>query len=128
MEPVKSVYDNYIKLQAALASDSIKGIPEAATAIAKAVRSDSMKMLPAKVADQADNVAKANNIKAAREEFKPLSDSLINYLRESKASGTGLNEVFCPMAKASWLQKEKDVNNPYMGKSMPSCGSIKRAF
>lgn len=31
----------------------------------------------------------------------------------------------CPMAKAEWVQKTKDVQNPYMGKEMPGCGSIK---
>jgi len=29
------------------------------------------------------------------------------------------------MAKASWLQKETDIKNPYMGKSMLTCGTLK---
>jgi len=37
MEPVKTVYDNYLKIQAELAKDSIKGVDEHANAIAKAV-------------------------------------------------------------------------------------------
>ena len=29
------------------------------------------------------------------------------------------------LAKASWLQKETDIKNPYMGKSMLTCGTLK---
>ena len=41
-------------------------------------------------------------------------------------------EIFCPMAfnntGASWLSKEKDVNNPYFGAGMLKCGEVKREF
>ena len=37
MEPVKSVLDHYLKIQSELAKDSIKGVEEHASAIAKAV-------------------------------------------------------------------------------------------
>src|SRR5207237_5905002 len=47
MEPVKSVYDSYLKIQTELVKDSLKGVSENATAITKAVRGDDMKMLPA---------------------------------------------------------------------------------
>jgi hypothetical protein len=29
------------------------------------------------------------------------------------------------MVKASWLQTEKEIKNPYMGKSMLDCGEFK---
>jgi len=29
------------------------------------------------------------------------------------------------MAKASWLQTEKGIRNPYYGKSMLDCGTLK---
>ncbi len=32
------------------------------------------------------------------------------------------------MVKASWLQTGKEIRNPYLGKSMPMCGEIKRNF
>src|SRR6266568_709999 len=69
MEPVKSVYDSYVKIQAELAKDSMKGVNENASAIAKAVKGDEMKMLPADVATQADALAKATDLKTAREAF-----------------------------------------------------------
>ena len=128
MEPVKSVYDHYLKIQAEFAKDSMEGVVEHATAIAKAVKGDEMKMLPAEVALQAEALAKTKDLSTAREAFKPLSESLIKYLADHKVQSGSYKEAFCPMANASWLQSGKQVNNPYLGKSMPTCGEIKRTF
>ena len=125
MEPVKSVYDHYLKVESALASDSVKGVDEHANAIAKAVRGDDMKMLPADVAQEADRLATAKDLKSAREAFKPLSASLIKYLTDNKVAKGTYHEAYCPMVKASWLQTEKAIKNPYMGKSMLTCGELK---
>jgi hypothetical protein len=125
MEPVQSVYDNYITVQGALVQDSLKGVSTAATAMAKAIQGDSMKMLSPKLAQQAETLARAKDLAAARDAFKSLSDSLISYLKEQKVSGEGYFIVYCPMAKASWLQTGKTILNPYMGTSMVHCGQIK---
>jgi hypothetical protein len=31
----------------------------------------------------------------------------------------------CPMAKADWVQTDANVRNPYFGKAMSSCGTVK---
>lgn len=125
MQPVKSVYDHYLKIQTELAKDSLKGVDEHADAIAKAVKGDEMKMLSPDVAKQAETLAKAKDLKAARAAFKPLSASLIKYLTDHKAGKGTYHEAYCPMVKASWLQAEKDIKNPYMGKEMLTCGTLK---
>jgi len=125
MEPVKSVYDHYLAIQKELAKDSLRGVQENASSIAKAVRGDDMKMLPLNVAKQAETLAKAADLKTAREAFKPLSASLVKYLADSKAGKGVYHEAYCPMARASWLQTEKEVRNPYYGKSMLDCGTLK---
>lgn len=125
MQPVKSVYEDYLKIQTELVKDSLKGVSDNAAAIAKAVRSDEMKMLPSDVAAQADALAQAKDLKGAREAFKPLSTSLIKYLADNKAGKGVYHEAYCPMAKASWLQSGKDIKNPYLGKEMPDCGVLK---
>ena len=125
MEPVKSVLDHYLMIQTELTKDSIKGLDEHANAIAKAVKGDSMKMLSPDVAKQAEALAKAKDIKAAREAFKPLSASLVKYLTDNKAGKGTYHEAYCPMVKASWLQTEKNITNPYMGKGMLTCGVLK---
>src|SRR4051812_12559420 len=107
MEPVKSVLDHYLKIRTELVNDSLRGVAEHANAIAKAVKGDEMKMLPADVAKHAEAVAKAKDLKAAREAFKPLSGALVKYLAESKAGKGTYHEAYCPMVKASWLQTGK---------------------
>jgi len=123
MQPVKSVYDHYLIIQASLADDSMEGVAANAEAIAKAVQDDSMKMLPLAVAQEADTLAKAKDLAAARQAFKPLSVSLIKYLADHHAKDAYV-EVYCPMAKASWLQTGKNVRNPYLGQVMSTCGEI----
>jgi hypothetical protein len=124
-EPVKSVLDNYLKIQTELTKDSIKGLDERANAIANAVKSDNTKLLSPEVAKQAETLAQADDLKAAREAFKPLSKSLIKYLADNKAGAGTYHEAYCPMVKASWLQTGTDIRNPYMGKQMPGCGELK---
>lgn len=125
MEPVKSVLDQYLTIQNNLANDSIEDLNERAAAIAKAVKSDDMKMLWPDVAKQAEVLGKAADLKEAREAFKPLSTSLIKYLADNKAGKGIYHETFCPMVKASWLQMGTGIKNPYMGKVMLTCGELK---
>ena len=123
-----SVLESYQKIQVALAHDSLKDVTANAAAISKAVKNDPDKKIPMLVAEQADKLSKDTDIKAARDEFKNLSSTLISYLEKSNLKNVGYEENYCPMVKASWLQKGKDINNPYLGKSMPGCGTPKRSF
>lgn len=119
----ESVYTRYIEIQTALAADSMEGVADAAHAIARAIRAGSAEGVPPAVADQAEAVAKAEDLSAAREAFKLLSGSLIESL-PSHGEKSRYHVVHCPMAKASWLQDTKAIANPYFGKSMLSCGTI----
>ncbi len=125
MEPVKTVFDDYLKVGAALVKDSFGDISEPAQAMVKAIQSDSMKMLPTGVAKQAQALAQAADLAGARKAFKPLSESLIKYLKDQNVPAGTYHEVYCPMAKASWLQADKTVRNPYLGKEMSDCGQVK---
>lgn len=121
---VQVVFDNYLKIQAGLAQDSIQGMKARASVIAEAIQTDTAKALPVEVGQQAEALAKISDIKAARESFKQLSDSLIKYLAANKAYAGLFVKVFCPMANARWLQRDTVVNNPYFGQSMARCGKI----
>lgn len=121
--PVKSVYDHYLKIQADLANDSLTGVAESADAISKAVQGDA-KTLSADVGVQAEALAKAKDLKTARAAFKPLSNALIKYLADNKAKNAYV-QVYCPMARASWLQADRNVKNPFFGPAMSGCGEIK---
>lgn len=125
MQPVQSVFDSYIAVQSGLAQDSIEGLAKTATDMAKAIRGDSMQMLSPKVAEQAEALAQAKDLQTARTAYKVLSQSLIKYVKSQKLPAGSYYEAYCPMAKASWLQTDKTILNPYMGKGMIHCGVIK---
>jgi hypothetical protein len=49
----------------------------------------------------------------------------LSWVADNKAGKGVYHEGYCPMVKASWLQKETDIKNPYMGKAMLICGTLK---
>ena len=124
-EPAKTILENYLAIQTELAKDSIKGVNEHASAISKSATADKNKSLPANLGKQADAVAAAKDLKLAREAFKTLSTSVIQYVDDLKPEKGAYHEAYCPMAKASWLQKGQGIKNPYMGKEMLTCGTLK---
>jgi len=127
--PVRVVYTNYLNIQAALADDSFPGVTNNAKAIAGTIRKDPNQAISAVVAAQADAVADARDLPEAREAFKALSDSLIQFLADHEVHSGNCTEIYCPMANASWLQSAgADTANPYFGKGMLHCGTPKRNF
>ena len=121
---VDDVLGQYGKIHAALAADSFGGVPAAARAIAKAVNEDTAKTLPAHVAKQADDVANAKDLAAARTMFKLLSQSLARYMATEKIQTGKYVQAYCSMAKAGWIQTDKEIKNPYYGSSMLKCGEL----
>ena len=123
-QPVAAVFDNYLHIQTALASDSLEGVAQNAQTISKSIKDDSMTTFSETVPQKADAVAKAADLQAARKEFKTLSQSLIEYLSKYPALAGSFRQVHCSMADADWLQTDSVVNNPYMGKAMAHCGQF----
>jgi len=123
--PLQTALEQYVKIQTALASDSLKGVPEAAAAIAETAKTNSG-ALPDAVMMQAEAVGKATDIKAARSALKSLSATLITVASAAKEKTGHYYEAFCPMAGAAWIQADKKVANPYYGASMLTCGEIRR--
>lgn len=122
--PVQGVLQHYLSIQADLAGDSFAPVPAEAAALAKSVRAAGATLVSQDLAAQADALAKASDLASARAAFEPLSASLIRTLADHHEEGAYVR-VYCPMKRASWLQKGRTVNNPYLGKEMSSCGIIR---
>jgi hypothetical protein len=120
--PAQGVVASYLEIQAALANDSLEGVPAAA----KRLASQSAKLGTAgePMATQAMAVAAAEDLKAARTAFGPLSEAVIAVVK-ADPSAHDVKLAYCPMANASWLQKEEKIRNPYYGSSMLSCGEFR---
>jgi Cu(I)/Ag(I) efflux system membrane fusion protein len=124
-KPVQAVFEEYIKVQNGLAEDSIQKAKAAANSLAQAVRNDTDDALPAEISQQAQALAEALDLAAARVAFKPLSESLIKFAKSNGITPGAYVEVYCSMAKAGWLQSDKSIKNPYYGSSMLTCGQVK---
>ena len=123
------LYQNYITIKSALASDDLKKTSMAAGEFLKTAKTVNAKMIAEKklVSIQTDGkiIAQAKNIDAQRKAFYRLSDVMIGLAKENKLSDKTIFVQYCPMAKGSWLSNEKPIVNPYYGKSMLDCGSVK---
>ncbi|WP_298899611.1 efflux RND transporter periplasmic adaptor subunit [uncultured Psychroserpens sp.] len=139
-EQLKVVYNDYINLKDALVKEDSKNTSVNATSLLNNLSKVDMKLLSEnnahthwmslvkEVKSSATSISKTSDIKVQRDHFKHLSSHLINVVQLF-----GVNEKvyveFCPMADnnngAYWLSKEEKVLNPYFGKAMLRCGSIK---
>jgi hypothetical protein len=120
-----TVFDYYFKIQTALAQDSMENVSVSASVIAEIVRKDTSRGFPAQIVSQAEFLTKAKDVAAARAPFKALSGYLIQYLKTSNVPVGIYHEVHCPMAHVNWLQSDKTVRNPFLGKPMSQCGTFK---
>ena len=74
---------------------------------------------------QAKHIKDHKEIEHQREYFAKLSNSMYALVFNFKANETEAYLQYCPMKKASWLSNSKDIKNPYYGKKMLDCGSVK---
>ncbi len=97
----------YERVRAALAADDLAAAKSAASGIEDST--------------PAVELAKAQSLNAARVAFKKLSVQAIP-LAKGQAGYVVAN---CPMVGSDWVQTTSKISNPYLGKKMPTCGSIK---
>ena len=114
-----SLFPAYEPVRAALADDSFAEAKKQAAALAtvakEAKRDD--------IAATAGAIANASSIADARAAFSTLSDAMIAYRKQAKAGTPAV--AYCSMEKKYWLQSKGEISNPYLGKSMPTCGEFK---
>jgi Cu(I)/Ag(I) efflux system membrane fusion protein len=123
-EMPRSIIDPYLKIQVALADDSMDGVKANAGTIATAASSLGAPAM--KIDTAAVQLASAAEIDDARVKFAALSEAIDSYATGLKLKlPEGVRVAFCPMVQKPWLQQASAINNPYYGKSMPTCGSFR---
>ena len=142
--PVKEIMAGYLQLKNALTKDNAKDAATAGNAMIATLASVDMKSLPdvqmKKYMDLADDLkehaehigANAGKIEHQREHFVMMSKDITDLIKTFGNGGQTLYKDFCPMADngkgAVWISEIKEIKNPYYGKSMSSCGSIKETI
>lgn len=126
---VSKLYQNYIAIKSALASDDADKASKAASEFIKTASMVDYKLVSEGnlniLRKDATLISEARNIATQRETFYNLSDNMIALTKEFKLSANPVFVQYCPMADGSWLSDEKKIVNPYYGSSMLSCGTVK---
>lgn len=126
---VSKLYQNYISIKDALASDNADKTSKAATEFIKTASAIDYKILSegnvSTLKKDATAISNASDIAVQRETFFNLSDNMIALTKQFKISANPVFVQYCPMADGSWISNEKKIINPYYGSSMLSCGSVK---
>jgi Cu(I)/Ag(I) efflux system membrane fusion protein len=112
-----------------LASDDFKACRAAATELQSAIPEERLE----EAIGALNIMREAEDLAAARQPFKVVSDTLIKTFRQhTPATESGLYLAYCPMAYDStgayWVQDDRIVNNPYFGSMMLRCGIIRETL
>lgn len=119
-----AVLDPYLKIQEALADDSMEGVKQNAGQIATA--SSALGAPAMKIDTAALQLASAVEIDDARTKFATLSEAIDNYMTGLQLKAPeGVRVAVCPMVQKPWLQKGEAIANPYYGKEMLTCGTLR---
>ena len=138
--PVKDILAGYIQLKNALAGDNGNDAATAGNTMVDAFQKFDKSALSAdqkKVYEEVEDDARehaehigknAGNIPHQREHFDMLSKDMYELVKTFGA-GQSLYKDSCPMYNdgkgATWLSEVKEISNPYLGKKMPTCGTVK---
>ena len=119
---LKVVIEPYLRMQQALAQDSL----EAVAAHARTIAVEAAKLGPrAEGVRAAAGRFAAADLASARAAFADLGDAIIPLAQNLGASvGVQVRKAYCPMAGKYWLQEGEKVQNPFYGSSMLECGRI----
>ncbi len=135
-----SILASYLELKNALADDNGKNAANAGSEVVKrlkgfdksrvnAEQSQNLNEIIDDATEHAEHIAaNASNIEHQREHFESLSQDLYDFVK-IVGSGQKLYYTHCPMYNdgkgANWLSETKEIRNPYLGKEMLECGTVK---
>jgi hypothetical protein len=138
--PVKEIVNGYIQLKNVLASDNGNDAATAGNTMVAAFSQFDKSALPAEkkktyedieadAKEHAEHIGKnGSNIKHQREHFDMLSKDMYELVKTFGA-GQQLYYDHCPMYNnnkgADWISEKKEISNPYLGKEMATCGTVK---
>ena len=137
---IKEILAKYLQMKNAFAKDNSKDAAMAGNAMVVSFASFNKAALSAdqvKIYNDVEDDAKEHaehigsnggNIKHQREHFDMLSKDIYQLVK-TFGGGQKLYYDHCPMYNdgkgANWISETKDIANPYLGKSMPTCGTVK---
>ncbi|MBC9929028.1 DUF3347 domain-containing protein [Chitinophaga qingshengii] len=138
--PVNDILAGYLQLKNALANDNGSDAAAAGNTMVGAFQKFNKSVLTAAqkkvyedveddAREHAEHIGKnADNVPHQREHFDMLSKDMYELVK-TFGGGQNLYQDYCPMFNdgkgATWLSESKEIRNPYLGKKMPTCGTVK---
>jgi hypothetical protein len=140
----KEIVSRYLLLKNALAKDDSKAAANAGKSLFEAFSTINPNTLEQKkksfyldIAESAKENAEhigdnSGKIDHQREHFALLSRDISDLIKTFGRNGQKLYQDFCPMYNdgkgADWISETKEIKNPYFGKVMSACGSVKKEY
>ena len=137
---LKEIIDKYLQMKNAFTKDNSKDAAVAGNDMVKAFANFNKAALSAEQAkiyndieddarEHAEHVgSNGGNIKHQREHFEMLSKDIYQLVK-TFGGGQKLYYDHCPMYNdgkgGNWVSETKEIANPYLGKAMPTCGTVK---
>ncbi len=134
---IKDLLDEYYKIKDGLVASSKKPTSKASKEFrSKLMLIDDAKMtrvqqknfypLKEKLEQGAQRIQNASSIESMRSYFNEFSESMWTLLKRFDSNnGITVYESYCPMKKMSWISHNSEILNPYYGKEMLTCGSVR---
>ena len=135
---LEKVFDNYLELKDALVKDEASAAKKGGDKLLATLKKVDMKILTdqeahnhwmaisKEIKSSSEAIGKTSDIEKQRGHFKHLSAHLSKGVRLFGVNND-VYEQFCPMADnnqgAYWLSTKKEIENPYMGSKMLTCGT-----
>ncbi len=112
----------YETIRGALAQDDFRTAKRQAAEFEKELGSAAPESKPASL-NYVASIASAAGIDAQREAFRGWSK-----LAVERTNGVqGFYVIHCPLPNCGdWVQKDANVDNPFMGKAMHNCGEVQK--
>jgi hypothetical protein len=118
------LFNNYINVKNALVNSDSKTASQAIETFYQSLKSAQNFAQKDELLRAAEKLNKANNLEKQRASFNDVSTQMWKLVKGSDKVSQTVYYQYCPMKKAYWLSKEKDIKNPYYGSSMLTCGKI----
>lgn len=138
---LQPVYIDYLKFKDFLAADNVEDAKKVAVSMQDNLSKINMSLFTGEshtvwmefsstLKNTLQHVPHLSNIEEVREKFHQISIAMIEITNVFNPFDKTLYIQYCPMANndkgADWLSSEKEIKNPYFGKSMLKCGEVKK--
>jgi hypothetical protein len=122
----------YTNLKNALVAGDAKSAVSNSTQFLKLVNTIDFKVISEGnihiLSKNATRISETKDLNKQREYFAILSSNMVAVAKAFKLSDSPIYVQYCPMKKALWLSLEKEIQNPYYGSSMLTCGEVTGTF